>query len=162
GAGRSGDLGTFERLGGAVREVPLVPGISSTEIRRLAGEGEVRGAAALLGRPVEVEGTVVSGGARGGTLGVPTANLRVERSLLVPRFGIYAGAALEHRAATSIGVNPHFGGSERRIEAFLLDYEGDLYGRRLIVELWERLRDEAVFEGESELIAQIARDVEAT
>ena len=100
-------------------------------------------AAALLGRPVEVEGVVVSGDARGGTLGFPTANLRIERSLAVPRFGIYAGSALDHRAAISIGVNPHYGGNERRIEAFLLDYEGDLYGQRVIIELWERLRDEA-------------------
>ena len=61
----------------------------------------------------------------------------------------------------SIGVNPHYGGAERRIEAFLLDFEGDLYGQRLVVELWDRLRDEAVFESEAELIAQIARDVEA-
>ncbi len=110
---------------------------------------------------MEVEGVVVSGDARGGTLGFPTANLRIERSLLVPRFGIYAGSALDHRAAISIGVNPHYGGNERRIEAFLLDYEGDLYGQRVIVELWERLRDEAAFKSEAELVAQIASDVEA-
>ena len=79
----------------------------------------------------------------------------------MPRFGIYAGSALDHRAAISIGVNPHYGGNERRIEAFLLDFEGDLYGQRVIVELWERLRDEAAFESEAELVAQIARDVEA-
>ena len=97
----------------------------------------------------------MAGDARGGTLGFPTANLRVEQSLLVPRFGIYAGAALEHRAAVSIGVNPHYGGAERRVEAFLLDFEGDLYGRRLVVELWERLRDEAAFASEAELVAQI-------
>ena len=100
--------------------------------------------------------------ARGGTLGFPTANLRSEPELLVPAFGIYAGAVGERRAAVSIGVNPHYGGAERRIEAFLLDFEGDLYGRRLVVELWERLRDERAFENEAELVAQIARDVEAT
>ncbi|HEY4349086.1 MAG TPA: riboflavin kinase, partial [Gaiellaceae bacterium] len=140
----------------------LVPGVSATRIRHLLGAGEMREAAALLGRPVEVEGIVVSGDARGGTLGFPTANLRADHSLLVPRFGIYAGAALDHRAATSIGVNPHYGGAERRIEAFLLDFEGNLYGRRVIVELWDRLRDEAVFESEAELIDQIAADVAAT
>ena len=113
----------------------------------------------LLGRPVEVEGTVVSGEARGGTLGFPTANLRIEPTLLVPGYGIYAGAALDQRAATSIGVNPHYGGAERKVEVFLLDFEGDLYGRRLVVELWERLRDEAAFESEAELVEQIARDV---
>jgi riboflavin kinase/FMN adenylyltransferase len=62
----------------------------------------------------------------------------------------------------SIGVNPHYGGSERRIEAFLLDFEGDLYGRRLRVELWRRLREERVFEDEQALVEQIARDVAET
>jgi len=162
GAGRSGSLATFAKLGVQTRQVDLVPGISSTEIRRLIAAGDVRSAAAMLGRPVEVEGVVVSGDARGGTLGFPTANLRVERSLLVPDFGIYAGSALGHRAAVSIGVNPHYGGSERRIEAFLLDYEGNLYGKRVVVELWERLREEAAFTSEAELVAQIGRDVEAT
>jgi riboflavin kinase/FMN adenylyltransferase len=79
----------------------------------------------------------------------------------VPAYGIYAGAALDGRAAISIGVNPHYGGSERRIEAFLLDFEGDLYGKELGVELWERLRDERAFGSEEELIRQIALDVEA-
>ena len=77
-------------------------------------------------------------------------------------YGIYAGSALGHRAAISIGTNPHYGGEERRIEPHLLDFEGDLYGTRLVVELWERLRDEQVFESEQELVDQIARDVEAT
>ena len=70
--------------------------------------------------------------------------------------------ALGHRAAVSIGTNPHYGGTERRIEPFLLDFEGDLYGARLVVELWERLRDEAVFDSEEALIDQIAKDVDAT
>jgi riboflavin kinase / FMN adenylyltransferase len=159
---RGGDLAVFERLGAEVRETPLVPGVSSRHIRELVSDGDVRGAAGELGRPLEVEGIVVSGDARGGTLGFPTANLRVDHAVLVPRFGIYAGSGMEHRAAVSIGVNPHYGGAERRVEAFLLDFEGDLYGRRVIVELWERLRDEAVFESEAELIAQIAVDVEQT
>ena len=116
----------------------------------------------LLGRPVEVEGTVVSGDARGGTLGFPTANLDVRPELLVPANGIYAGAAAgEHRAAVSIGTNPHYGGRERRVEAHLLDFSGDLYGQRLLVQLWERLREEAAFDSEDDLIAQIAEDVEA-
>jgi riboflavin kinase/FMN adenylyltransferase len=162
GANRSGGLELLERLGFAVARVPLVAGVSSSRIRRLAAEGDVVEAAALLARPVEVEGIVVSGDARGGTLGYPTANLRAERELLVPRFGIYAGAARGHRAAVSIGVNPHYGGAERRIEAFLLDFEGDLYGQRVVVELWQRLRDEASFANEAELVAQIGRDVAAT
>ena len=92
----------------------------------------------------------------------PTANLAPPAHLLVPAFGIYAGSALGRRAAVSIGTNPHYGGSERRVEAFLLDFTGDLYGQRLIVELWERLRDEQSFESEEALIEQIELDVERT
>jgi riboflavin kinase / FMN adenylyltransferase len=161
GRGRSGDLALLAELGFDSRPVPLVEGVSSSRIRQLAGAGEVDRAAKLLGRPVELEGTVVAGDARGGTLGFPTANLAVPSDLLVPAFGIYAGEALGMRTATSIGVNPHYGGEERRVEAFLLDYEGDLYGRRLVVELWERLREERAFDSESDLIEQIGRDVEA-
>jgi riboflavin kinase/FMN adenylyltransferase len=162
GRGRAGDVGVLRECGLEVRAVPLVEGVSSSRIRELAAAGEVGEAAELLGRPFEVEGTVVSGDRRGGTLGFPTANLGVDPHLLVPAFGIYAGAALGTRAAVSIGVNPHYGGGERRIEAFLLDFAGDLYGRTLRVELWERLRDERAFGSEQELIDQIARDVAAT
>jgi riboflavin kinase / FMN adenylyltransferase len=162
GRGRRGDLATFEELGLAVEGVELVPGVSSTAIRELLAAGDVEGAAGLLGRPPEVEGTVVSGDARGGTLGYPTANLRVDPDLLVPAYGIYAGWAAGRRAAVSIGTNPHYGGRERRVEAFLLDFEGDLYGQRLVVELWRRLRDEQAFASEQELVGQIAQDVEAT
>ena len=159
---RAGSLETLRGLGFDGREVPLLEGVSSTEIRRLAADGFVAEAAALLGRPLEVDGTVVSGEQRGGTLGFPTANLRVEADLLVPQFGIYAGAVGDRRAAVSIGVNPHYGGSERRIEAFLLDWTGDLYGRRLVVELWQRLREERSFDSEAALVTQIARDVDDT
>jgi riboflavin kinase/FMN adenylyltransferase len=159
---RAGDLGLLESLGFDVRTVPVVEGVSSSAIRALAKAGEVDRAATMLGRPLEIEGVVVSGDARGGTLGFPTANLRVEQDLLVPAHGIYAGAALGTRAATSIGVNPHYGGVEQRVETFLLDYQGDLYGQRLVVELWRRLRDERSFDSEAELVAQIARDVEET
>jgi riboflavin kinase / FMN adenylyltransferase len=162
GRGRGGDLETLEQAGFAVRPVELVAGISSTAIRELLREGRVEAAAKPLGRPPEIEGIVVSGDARGGTLGYPTANLRVPGDLLVPAYGIYAGWAAGRRAAISIGTNPHYGGHERRVEAFLLDYDGDLYGTRLIVELWRRLRDERAFESEDELVAQISRDVEAT
>ena len=157
-----GDLRLLERLGLETRPVPLVEGTSSTQIRQLLRTGAVDAAARLLGRPAEVEGTVVAGDARGGTLGFPTANLAVPPNLLVPEFGIYAGAVGEHRAAISIGVNPYYGGRERRVEAFLLDFAGDLYGRRLVVELWQRLRDERAFASEADLVAQIALDVEAT
>jgi len=162
GRGRSGDLALLERLGFDVRPVPLVEGASSSQLRKLLHAGEIERAASMLGRPPEVEGTVVAGDARGGTLGFPTANLSVDPQLLVPAYGIYAGAAAGNRAAVSIGTNPHYGGEERRVEAFLLDFEGDLYGQRLVVELWKRLRDERSFETEQELVEQIGRDVEQT
>lgn len=162
GRGRAGDLALLERLGFDARPVPLVDGVSSTRIRDLLRGGEVERAAKLLGRPPELAGTVVAGDARGGTLGFPTANLRPEPGVLVPGYGIYAGAADGHRAAISIGTNPHYGGDERRIEAFLLEFAGDLYGERLRLELWQRLRDEQAFGSEAELVAQIDRDVEAT
>jgi riboflavin kinase / FMN adenylyltransferase len=160
GRGRSGDLATLAGFGFDVRPVPLVEGVSSSRIRQLLAAGEIDGAAQLLGRPPEVEGTVVAGDARGGTLGYPTANLAVPSELLVPGYGIYAGQVGDHRAAISIGVNPHYGGEERRVEAFLLDFRGDLYGQRLVVELWKRLRSERAFTSEQELIDQIARDVD--
>jgi riboflavin kinase / FMN adenylyltransferase len=165
GAGRRGDLGLLRRLGFEARSVALVDDISSSRIRELLRAGDVVGAARLLGRPAEVEGTVVAGDQRGGTLGFPTANLAVPTNLLVPGYGIYAGAASVrgtlYRTAVSIGVNPHYGGLERRIEAFLLGFAGDLYGERLRVELWQRLRDERAFGSETELVEQIARDAEA-
>ncbi len=119
-------------------------------------------AAEMLGRPYEVDGIVVPGDQRGSELGYPTANIALDAQLLCPAHGVYAGAALGHRAALSIGTNPHYGGTERRIEPYLLDFEADLYGTRLVVEVWEKLRDQATFESEQALIDQIARDVEAT
>ena len=162
GVRRSGDLALLERLGFEVVVVPELPGVSSTAIRAALADGDVGAAARMLGRPFELDGVVVAGDQRGGTLGYPTANLRLEPDLACPQYGIYAGFGLGHRAAISIGTNPHYGGSERRIEPYLLDFDGDLYGKRLVVELWERLRDEAVFESEAALVAQIAADVEAT
>jgi riboflavin kinase / FMN adenylyltransferase len=162
GVRRSGDHALLERLGFEIVVVPELPGVSSTAIRTALAEGDVVGAAAMLGRPFELDGIVVAGDQRGGTLGYPTANLRLEPDLACPRFGIYAGFALGHQAAISIGTNPHYGGTERRIEPYLLDFDGDLYGKRLVVELWERLRDEAVFDSEAALVEQIALDVEAT
>jgi riboflavin kinase/FMN adenylyltransferase len=161
GAGRRGDTALLRALGIDVRPVPLVEGVSSSQIRELVRAGDLPGAAALLGRPFELEGEVVFGDRRGGTLGFPTANIAPDPRVVVPAYGIYAGEALDHRVAASIGVNPHYGGSERRIEAFLLDFEGDLYGARLRLELWERLREERAFASEEELVTQIAADVEA-
>jgi riboflavin kinase/FMN adenylyltransferase len=168
GRGRAGDLALLERLGLRTQMVEDLPGVSSTEIRRLVRCGDVDAAAALLGRPFELDGTVVAGDARGGTLGFPTANVALRPDALVPLRGIYAGstavpgAAPGHRAALSVGLNPHYGGEELRVEAFLLEFAGDLYGERLVVEVWRRLRDERAFPSEADLVAQIAADVEET
>jgi len=159
---RSGSLETLRAAGLELLPVAEVEGVSSSGVRDAVRDGELAGAAEMLGRPFELDGTVVAGDQRGGTLGYPTANIAMDPQLLCPRYGIYAGEALGHRAAVSIGTNPHYGGTERRIEPYLLDFDGDLYGKRLVVELWARLRDEEVFESEEALIAQIARDVEAT
>jgi riboflavin kinase/FMN adenylyltransferase len=131
------------------------------EVREHVAAGELREVARLLGRPFEVAGVVVEGDRRGKLLGFPTANLDLADDQLLPPRGIYVGQALGHRAAISIGVNPHYGGTTLRVEAHLLDFDGDLYGQGLVVELWERLRDERAFESEAELVEAIAADVEA-
>ena len=159
---RSGSLETLVGAGLELLPVSEVEGVSSTAIRDAVRDGDLADAATMLGRPFELDGTVVAGDQRGGTLGYPTANIAMDAQLVCPRYGIYAGEARGHRAAISIGTNPHYGGTERRIEPYLLDFDGDLYGKRLVVELWARLRDEEVFESEEALVAQIARDVDAT
>jgi riboflavin kinase/FMN adenylyltransferase len=138
--------------------------ISSTRIRAALAAGEVATATRLLGRPFAVRGQVVLGEQRGRLLGVPTANLRVPTRLALPARGIYAGH-LETGdsgplpAVSSVGVNPQFGGSDLRVEAHVLDFDGDLYGRRVGVSFEHRLRDEAVFPDVAALVAQMREDI---
>jgi len=162
GNGREGDLDLLERLGFDVRRVSLLENVSSSRVRELVHAGEIERAARLLGRPPEIEGVVVRGDGRGRELGFPTANLDVPDGLLVPPDGVYAGWIRERRAAVSIGTNPHFDGVERRIEAHLLDFDGDLYGERLVVELWSPIREQRRFGSLEELVAAIDDDVERT
>jgi riboflavin kinase/FMN adenylyltransferase len=162
GRGRDGDLELLARLGFDVRRVPLVENLSSSRVRELLHAGEPERAAMLLGRPPEVEGIVVRGDGRGRELGFPTANLDVPAELLVPPDGVYAGSALDRLAAISIGTNPHFDGVERRVEAHLLDFDGDLYGQRLVVEIWSPIREQRRFDSLEELVAAIGDDVERT
>jgi riboflavin kinase/FMN adenylyltransferase len=157
---REGDLELLDRLGFEVRRVPLLEGVSSSRVRELVHAGETEQAAALLGRPAEVEGIVVRGDGRGRELGFPTANLDVPHDLLVAPDGVYAGWTRDTRAAVSIGTNPHFEGTERRVEAHLLDFDGDLYGQRLVVEIWSPLREQRRFDSLEELVAAIGSDVE--
>jgi riboflavin kinase/FMN adenylyltransferase len=162
GRGRAGDLELLERLGFDVRRVPLVENVSSSRIRELVHVGDTERAATLLGRPPEVEGVVVRGDGRGRELGFPTANLDVPDELLVPPDGVYAGWSREWRAAVSIGTNPHFDGVERRVEAHLLDFDGDLYGERMVVQVWSPIREQRRFDSLQELVAAIGDDVERT
>jgi riboflavin kinase/FMN adenylyltransferase len=162
GRGREGDLELLERLGFDVRRVPLVENVSSSRVRELVHAGEIAAAAEVLGRPPEVEGIVVRGDGRGRDLGFPTANLDVPEELLVPPDGVYAGWTRDRPAAVSIGTNPHFDGVERRVEAHLLDFDGDLYGERLVVEVWSPIREQRRFDSLEELVAAIGDDVERT
>lgn len=141
--------------------------ISSTRIRRLVLAGEVEHAAALLGAPFALRGTVVAGDRRGRELGFPTANIVPDESLVCPAHGIYASRVLIgerwHAAALSVGVRPTFETARGLlVEAYVLDWEGDLYGQELTIELLARLRGEQRFESAEALVEQMRRDVAAT
>ena len=165
-------LGTvwgFETVGLGLIDVPGVDGpVSSTAIRHRVAAGDVEGAAKLLGRPFELRGTVVTGDRRGRELGYPTANLGLDADLLLPGTGIYAGWYRRpspggvHAAAVSVGVRPTFGDTTPApvVEAFLLDFDGDLYGEPAALSFIRRLRDEERFESVDDLLAQMGRDVE--
>jgi riboflavin kinase/FMN adenylyltransferase len=157
--------------------------VSSTRVRAELARGDVRAAAASLGRAYAVEGVVVRGDGRGGReLGIPTANLDVAGDLALPANGVYAGHLGEQPggpdpegsgepqggapedqarpAATSVGVNPQFHTSGLRVEAHVLDFDGDLLGARVWVSFEHRLRDEAAFATVDDLVAQIHRDID--
>lgn len=139
--------------------------VRSTVIRALLREGDAAAAARLLGRPHRLPGTIVSGDQRGRRIGFPTANLATPPGLLVPGSGVYAARArldgIEHQAVVNIGNRPTFGGSESVVEAHLLDFSGDLYGRVVEVDFVARLRSEQKFSGIDELVAAIGEDVAA-
>lgn len=160
GRGREGDLVLLEELGFDVRRVPLLANVSSSRIRELVLAGEMERAASLLGRPPEVEGTVVHGDGRGRALGFPTANLEIPAGLLVPPDGVYAGWTRDRLAAVSIGTNPQFDGVARRVEAHLLDFDDDLYDQRLVVEVWSWVREQRRFDSVDDLVVAIGTDVE--
>ncbi|HET6794656.1 MAG TPA: bifunctional riboflavin kinase/FAD synthetase [Acidimicrobiales bacterium] len=178
GHGRRGNVELLRRMGaGCGFEVighRLVAeagsAISSTRIRRLLGEGDVAGAAALLGRHHEVRGQVVKGDGRAGAdLGMPTANVAVPPGILLPVDGIYAGWYRRpegglRRAALSLGRRPTFypDGGPRLLEAHLLDFEGDLYGEAAAVSFVGRIREERTYDSLEPLIAQMQEDVADT
>jgi riboflavin kinase / FMN adenylyltransferase len=169
----AGDVEELERLmrsfGGEAYAVPVQNeagkgGISSTRIRELVTLGEVGEAAQLLGRPYVLRGEVVVGDSRGRSIGFPTANVLPEASVVVPARGVYAGfvrvGKVVHSACTNVGVAPTFERGESRVEAYLIDFEGDLYGCVVDVSFVRRIRPEKRFSSVGELKEQIARDVE--
>jgi riboflavin kinase / FMN adenylyltransferase len=169
-AGNVGDLGRLMRRSGGeayavrVRSADGKSAISSTHIRALIAEGEVEEAAKLLGRSYVLRGEVVVGDRRGKTLGFPTANVLPDPDVVVPARGVYAGFVRVgeeiYAACTNVGVAPTFERGEGRVEAYLLDFEGDLYGCVVDVSFVHRIRPEKRFSGAEELKVQIAQDVE--
>jgi riboflavin kinase/FMN adenylyltransferase len=141
--------------------------VSSTHVRGLVSAGEVDVAQRFLGAPFQMRGTVAHGDKRGRTLGFPTANLVPDPRLVVPGHGVYACRAevggQEWVAAVNVGVRPTFHtGRGLLVEAFLVDFEGDLYGRELRLSFLERLRGEQRFDGAEALVEQMHRDVQLT
>jgi len=177
GRGREGDVPRLRelgaRLGFEVVALPLVSGgdgevsdISSTRIRRALATGEMREVAELLGRPFALRGPVLHGDERGRTIGFPTLNIGVSADQALPPNGVYVTRAEidgnTYHGATNIGTQPTFEGTRRRVETHLLDFDGDLYGAVVRVELLQMLRPERKFEGVDALVAQIERDVAQT
>jgi riboflavin kinase/FMN adenylyltransferase len=168
------------RFGFAVEPAPLVTSdgviFSSTYVRACVDAGDIETAAIVLGRPHRVEGVVVRGDRRGTQLGFPTANLLTARYTAVPGDGVYACWLIRdgHRlgspsggnqrlpAAVSIGTNPTFSGQERRVEAYVLDFDGDLYGERLALDFVAHLRPMLTFDGVPALVEAIEDDVKRT
>ena len=172
GRSREGNLPLLQALGQEMgfrvaTVEPLAWGgevISSSRIRRCLAAGQVRQAAALLGRYASLSGEVVPGARRGHRLGFPTANLEVRADRAVPANGVYAGYAtlgrVRHLSVVNVGVRPSFEDGERIVETHILDFDQDIYGLDLVVEFVERLRDERRFEDLDDLIAQIERDID--
>jgi len=172
GRGARGDARLLQELGPRMGfQAHVVPPmtvegapVSSSEIRAALQRGDVTRAARDLGRPYSIAGPVTSGAGRGRTLGFPTANIESERPVLVAR-GVYRGRVLVddtgHPAVVNVGVRPTFGETTLAVEAHLLDFSGDLYGRRVRLEFLERLREEMRFPSVEALKAQVARDIES-
>jgi riboflavin kinase/FMN adenylyltransferase len=175
----AGDVDLLRRLGRTfgfgVEAAPLVSGgdtvFSSTYIRSLIAAGDVGAAAAALGRPHRLEGVVVRGDQRGRQLGFPTANLMNGQYAAVPADGVYAArVAIGHptpseadrMGAVSVGTNPTFSGRERRVEAFILDFDADIYGERIAIDFVERLREQRTYTSLPPLVEQINDDVART
>jgi riboflavin kinase/FMN adenylyltransferase len=162
-AGDAAMLEADERFETTIHELVEVEGetVSSSHIRGLVSAGEVAHASVFLGRPFQVRGEVVHGDGRGSELGFPTANLIPDERLVRPDQGVYAALADGRPAAVNIGVRPQFEtGRGVLIEAYLIDFDGDLYGRELRIDFLQRLRGEKLFPSVETLTEQIAKDVQ--
>jgi riboflavin kinase/FMN adenylyltransferase len=139
--------------------------VSATAIRNAISEGDMEAAERLLGRAFSLRGPVVRGHERGRTIGFPTANMAVTPDRALPAFGVYVTRShvggRSYPSATNIGINPTFDDAVPSVETYILDFEGDLYGRELRIELLHRLRGEVKFDGIEPLVAAIAADVAA-
>lgn len=136
--------------------------ISSTHIRALLENGEMETAVRFLGHPHILSGEVVPGRHIGRTIGIPTANLAIPEGCVVPKFGVYACKIGDHLAVTNIGTRPTVGGSRVTVEPWLLDFDGDLYGRALTLEFYKFLRPEKQFSSLEELRREIVKNGEQT
>jgi riboflavin kinase/FMN adenylyltransferase len=140
--------------------------LHSSDVRRLITSGDIEEANRLLGREYSMAGPVEAGDKVGRQLGFPTANIGIEPNKLVPAFGAYAGKARapegDFLAALSVGYRPTFGGTQLRVEAFLLDFEGDLYQQRLELRFAKYLHGDIRFPSTDELVAQLRHDVDDT
>ncbi|MBQ4294135.1 MAG: bifunctional riboflavin kinase/FAD synthetase [Prevotella sp.] len=139
--------------------------VSSSAIRKMLARGDMECANMCLGRPYTLDGRVVEGFQQGRRLGFPTANLLMEEAKMLPASGAYVARAhvegdrVARRAVTNIGTRPTFNGKAMAIETYVIDYEGDLYGKHLMVELTHRLREERRFESTALLAEQLREDV---
>jgi riboflavin kinase/FMN adenylyltransferase len=166
-----GDEALLTRLGRtfgfSVEESPLVTSdgtvFSSTYIRACVDAGDVAAAATALGRPHRIEGVVVRGDQRGRTIGFPTANLLLGEHVAIPADGVYAAWLIRRDqrlpAAVSIGTNPTFSGRQRRVEAYVIDFDGDLYGERVALDFVAHLREMRRYDAVEPLVRQIEQDV---
>jgi riboflavin kinase / FMN adenylyltransferase len=173
GRNRSGTIGVMrqvgEELGFRVEVAPLLAEdgekVGSSSVRQALSEGDVERVARLLGRPFSLRGPVVIGDRRGRTLGFPTANIAIGLDRALPEYGIYVTRAYvretAHESCTSIGIRPTFDVEPHRtVETLIVDFDENIYGQEMRIELLERLRGELKFESADDLVAQMHRDVE--
>ena len=175
GRNREGSVGALRRIGADLgfrvetAELLAQDGekVGSSAVRQALAVGDVEEAARLLGRPFSLRGPVVAGAHRGVSLGFPTANIAIGRDRALPAFGVYVSRAFvrenQHQSCTNIGVRPTFDAEPRpTVEAFILDFEDDIYGQEVRIDLLHRLRDEFKFDSVEELVAEMRRDIATT